>query len=249
MRHVVLALLTLSMVLIVGQAMALDQPTVTSPREGATLGPNYDVVGKMPSKAFVVVMTDIVNCDTNETIGSVPGIRHWTDADGSFHFRVAAPRISFGEKEMSISYRVRVFEANPNENGQEVALNTECANQTIAEVTSSMASSEQGREITVTSPSEGDALGPNYDISGRASGRVLLVVLTDVVNAQTSDVIRTVPGIRHYANADGSFHFRVASPRVSIGEKQMGVSYRIRVFEASRGENGPETTINATMAQ
>lgn len=110
------------LLLVVSQAMAQSQPTITSPEEGATLGPNYDVIGSMPSRALVVVMTDVLDCDTNEVIGSVPGIRHWTRDDGSFHFRVASPRISIGEKEQKVKFRVRVFQATPEGNGPEAVI-------------------------------------------------------------------------------------------------------------------------------
>lgn len=106
---------TLLAVLLIGLTatlvFALEQPSVTMPQTGALLGPNYDVLGNMPYKAFLIVMTDAVNADTGEVLRSVPGIRHWTNSDGSFHFRVASPRVSIGEKQTNLIYRVRVFEA------------------------------------------------------------------------------------------------------------------------------------------
>jgi len=78
-------------------AFALDTPTINTPRNGDALGPNYDITGSMPSRAFLVVMTDVVRADTGEMLRSVPGIRHWTNNDGSFHFRCASPRVSIGE--------------------------------------------------------------------------------------------------------------------------------------------------------
>jgi hypothetical protein len=94
-------------------ALALEAPTVNIPVAGAALGPNYDVMGSMPYRAFLVVMTDAVNAGTGEVLRSVPGIRHWTADDGTFHFRVASPRVSIGEKDTNLIYRVRVFEATP----------------------------------------------------------------------------------------------------------------------------------------
>ena len=55
-------------------------------------------------------------------------------------------------------------------------------------------------------------------------------------------------GIRHWTATDGTFHFRVASPRVSVGEKDTKLQYKVRVFEATPNGNGPETTVMCEMA-
>ena len=123
MSRVMLVLVLLGVLAAVTQALALDNPVVTIPKEGAALGPNYDVVGTMPSKAFMIVMTDVVRTDTNEVLRSVPGIRHWTADDGSFHFRAASPRVSIGEKDMPLLYRVRVFTMANGEQGPETVVN------------------------------------------------------------------------------------------------------------------------------
>lgn len=105
---VVLAL----MVLVMGSAYALEKPTIETPKDGDTLGPSYDIIGSMPYKAFLIVVTDCVRTDTGEVLRSVPGIRHWTNADGTFHFRCASPRVSVGDQGMPLVYRVRAWEAN-----------------------------------------------------------------------------------------------------------------------------------------
>lgn len=240
------------LLLVVSQAMAQSQPTITSPEEGATLGPNYDVIGSMPSRALVVVMTDVLDCDTNEVIGSVPGIRHWTRDDGSFHFRVASPRISIGEKDTDVSYRVRVFEVSPGQQGPEQVVSAQCVSPTLAQAMSIVPVSmteNGGAKPTITAPQEGAELGPNYEVIGSMPERAFVVVMTDVVDTETGEVVRTVPGIRHWTRADGSFHFRVASPRVAIGDQERELSYRVRVFEAGPQDRGPETIVNASMAQ
>lgn len=95
----------------VGVALAMDQPTVTRPAAGDALGPNYDIIGSVPSKAVIVVITDCVRTDTNEVVGSVPGIRHWTNASGGFAFRCASPRVFLGDN-IPLVYRVRCFEVD-----------------------------------------------------------------------------------------------------------------------------------------
>lgn len=104
-------------------ALAQEKPTITSPLQGAALGPNYDVVGSMPAKAFVIVITDVVNTQTGEVLRSVPGIRHWTNQDGTFRFRVASPRVSIGDRDSQLQYRVRVFEGSQSGYGPEAVVN------------------------------------------------------------------------------------------------------------------------------
>jgi len=122
MRVKLLVLLALAIVLVATQAVAMEKPTVTTPQEGAALGPNYDIEGSMPSKAFLVLVTDVMLAD-GTVLRTVPGIRHWTAQDGTFHFRAASPRVSIGEKDTVVGYRIRIFEANAQETGPETAIN------------------------------------------------------------------------------------------------------------------------------
>ena len=123
MRKTLLVLLSLVVLGAASQALALDAPQVTAPQEGAVIGPNFDVTGSMPSRAFIVVITDVISTDTNQVLGSVPGIRHWTEADGRFHFRAASPRVSVGVKDTPLAYRIRVFAATKDETGPETVIN------------------------------------------------------------------------------------------------------------------------------
>jgi hypothetical protein len=119
-------LAALCLLWVVSQAWAMDAPRVTTPTQGAALGPNYDVLGSMPHKAFLIVLTDVVT-QKGVLLRTVPGIRHWTAADGTFHFRVASPRVSIGEKETKVQYRVRVFESSQQGKGPETVINCEMA--------------------------------------------------------------------------------------------------------------------------
>ena len=120
MRNVLLV--SLAVLLVAGAALAQAGLVVKTPVEGAKLGPNYDVIGTAGHKAFLVVLTDVINADTGETLRTVPGIRHWTEANGNFHFRVASPRVSIGERDTPLKYRVRVFESSANGNGPETVI-------------------------------------------------------------------------------------------------------------------------------
>lgn len=121
----------------------------------------------------------------------------------------------------------------------------------VATLVLCLAAMTQAAELpTVNEPVAGAALGPNYEILGSLSYRALVVVLTDAVLAETGELLATVPGIRHYTNEDGTFHFRCASPRVARGYRGTELRYRIRVFTMdAEGNKGPERVINCTSAE
>jgi len=124
MSRMSVVVLLVSLLLSAGAALAMDKPTIQVPSAGDSLGPNYDISGSMPYRAFLVVMTDCIRTDTGEVLGSVPGIRHWTNNDGRFQFRCASPRVSFGEAGAPLEYRVRCFETKANgDNGPEAVVN------------------------------------------------------------------------------------------------------------------------------
>jgi hypothetical protein len=122
MKRVLLTLAVLTLLCLATQAFAMDAPKVTTPVEGAVLGPNYDILGSMPYRAFLVLVTDCITAD-GEVLRTVPGIRHWTNDDGTFHFRAASPRVSIGEKQTVVSYRIRIFEMKGDQKGPETVIN------------------------------------------------------------------------------------------------------------------------------
>lgn len=123
MSRFFLVVVLVSLLLSAGAALALEMPTIQTPTPGSSLGPNYDIAGSMPHRAFLIVITDCVRTDTGEVLGSVPGIRHWTNNDGSFRFRCASPRVAYGDTAVVLEYRVRCFEATASEgNGPEAVV-------------------------------------------------------------------------------------------------------------------------------
>ncbi|MCD6351830.1 MAG: hypothetical protein J7M26_06910 [Armatimonadetes bacterium] len=82
----------------------LSQPVVTSPKNGERVGTSIDVVGRAQPGCLVVIWTEVRKQQDNSLVSSVPGIRHKPEPDGSFHFRVAAPRIFLGEDTPLVYY-------------------------------------------------------------------------------------------------------------------------------------------------
>ena len=89
-------------------------PTVTTPTNGAKIGPNVDVAGSTVGKQFVIVITDVYLKGNNTPLKSVPGIRHWTNDDGTFTFGIATPRVPWYPK-VDLTYKIRLFTQRPGE--------------------------------------------------------------------------------------------------------------------------------------
>jgi hypothetical protein len=103
----------------------------------------------------------------------------------------------------------------------------------------------------VTTPVNGDKLGPNTDITGQAAEKQFLIIYTDVFGRDGDEEvwIGKVPGIRHWTKEDGSFEFRISTPR-PLTTYQTLLIYRIHVFAQRPGEDpGPETVVTCTAAQ
>ena len=98
--------------------------------------------------------------------------------------------------------------------------------------------------VTITSPQDGDIAGPATEIIGHTDPEALVVIWTVIYNKDTGEKLRNVPGIRHKAKANGDFHFRIATPRVAFGEREMPVRYEIHAQVVTPNFKGPETIIN-----
>jgi hypothetical protein len=91
-------------------AFAANAPEVSSPKNGDRIGSNVFVTCKTDGKQFVIVITDVYV--KGNLTGSVPGIRHWTEDDGTLTVRIATPRV-FNAPKSDTSYKIRVFSQRP----------------------------------------------------------------------------------------------------------------------------------------
>ena len=95
-------------------AFAAPGPTVNSPANGDKIGPNVVITGSTEGKQFVIVITDVYLKGNNTPLKSVPGIRHWTNDDGTFTFGIATPRVPWYPK-VDLTYKIRLFTQRPGE--------------------------------------------------------------------------------------------------------------------------------------
>ncbi len=97
--------------------------TITSPQEGDIAGPATEVIGHTDPEALVVIWTIVYRTDTNEVVRNVPGIRHKAKENGDFHFRIATPRVAFGDKDTRVRYEIHAQVVTPNSKGPETIVN------------------------------------------------------------------------------------------------------------------------------
>jgi len=66
----------------------------------------------------------------------------------------------------------------------------------------------------VTSPTEGETMGPDATVRGQTVPGALVIIVTRVHKRDTGELIKTVPGIRHNVGGNGAFEYRIAIPVV-----------------------------------
>lgn len=115
MYRIVTTLLVVTLLVLAVAASA--SVTVGSPTDGQTVGPNTPIFGQCSQRAFVVIISDVMAADGTK-IGSVPGIRHWTNDDNSIGVRIATPRVVFGDKGEPVTYLIHVRAYTTPENAQ-----------------------------------------------------------------------------------------------------------------------------------
>ncbi len=95
----------------------------------------------------------------------------------------------------------------------------------------------------ITSPQDGQIAGPNIEIIGKTDPDALVIIWTVAYRADSNEEIKSVPGIRHRAEASGDFHFRIATPRIFIGP-DVRIRYEIHARIEAPGYQGLETILN-----
>ncbi len=94
----------------------------------------------------------------------------------------------------------------------------------------------------VYAPREGQKVGTRTEVSIKTTPGVLQVIWSEVRRADTGELLKKVPGIRHLPNADGTYQGSIATPRISFGV-DVPIRYEIH-FRNGPNEGAPETVIN-----
>jgi len=93
-------------ILLLAVSVASAEVTLNSPTAGQVVGPSTPIAGMCSQRAFVVVITE-VTLDSGESLGFVPGIRHWTNDDNSIAVRISTPRL-FTQPGEKLTYTIHV---------------------------------------------------------------------------------------------------------------------------------------------
>jgi len=94
----------------------------------------------------------------------------------------------------------------------------------------------------VLAPQNGARVGTRTEVSIRTTPGVEQVIWTVVFNADSGEVLDTVPGIRHLPNADGTYRGAIATPRISVGDTRVPLRYEIH-FRNGPDPGDPETVV------
>ena len=93
-------------ILLLAVSVASADVTLNSPTAGQIVGPSTAITGMCSQRAFVIVTTEVV-LENGESLGFVPGIRHWTNDDNSIAVRISTPRI-YGQPNEKLTYTIHV---------------------------------------------------------------------------------------------------------------------------------------------
>jgi hypothetical protein len=93
-------------ILLLALSAASADVTLNSPTAGQVVGPSTAVTGMCSQRAFVIVITE-VTFENGESLGFVPGIRHWTNDDNSIAVRISTPRI-YDQPNEKLTYTIHV---------------------------------------------------------------------------------------------------------------------------------------------
>jgi hypothetical protein len=98
--------------------------------------------------------------------------------------------------------------------------------------------------VVITKPKPDEIVGPSIVVEGRTTPNALVVIYTICYPQTTDQKPQMVAGIRHRAQANGEFSFRIATPRVSFGDI-VPVRYELHAYVLREDRSqGPETILN-----
>lgn len=212
--------------------------TINQPQADDTIGRFIDVAGKASPQGTVAVSFEVLKMGQQKAVYEAPPTIVATDESGAFKLRLALPPVK-DRADLLCTVTAREAESETAESAQ---------------VTVALAATEAGGKALdpaiplVTRPAEGSAVGPGTDVEGRAKPGQVVIIWAKCFDAETGEQLGDVPGIRHLPKEDGSFRFRIATPRAILREKARA-RYEIRVFSATPDYQSPTIYIHVTAAE
>ena len=96
--------------------------------------------------------------------------------------------------------------------------------------------------LAITSPTEGQRVPPRIEVYGTAPGGTMIVVNTEARAQDDGHLLKTVPGLRHSVNADGTWHVAVAAP-VLPSNVAKPLYYVVRAYYTTPGFTSPAVSV------
>lgn len=96
--------------------------------------------------------------------------------------------------------------------------------------------------LAITSPVEGQRVPPRIEVYGTAPGGTMIVVNTEARAQDDGHLLKTVPGLRHSVNPNGSWHVAVAAPVLPANVSEP-LYYVVKAYYATPGFKSPEVSV------
>jgi len=98
------------------------------------------------------------------------------------------------------------------------------------------------RPLAITSPTEGQMVGPRIEVYGTAPGGAMIVVNTEARARDDNSLLKLVPGLRHKIPADGNWHVAVAAPVLPANVAEP-LYYVVKAYYETPGYRSDEVSV------
>lgn len=98
------------------------------------------------------------------------------------------------------------------------------------------------RSLSITSPTQGQRVGPRIEVYGTAPGGSMIVVNTEARKQADHSLLRTVPGLRHAVPPDGNWHVAVAAPVLPANVSEP-LYYVVKAYYETPGYRSSEVSV------
>lgn len=99
-----------------------------------------------------------------------------------------------------------------------------------------------GGALAITSPTQGQLVGPRIEVYGTAPGGSMIIVNTEARKRSDNSLLKTVPGLRHAVPADGNWHVAVAAPVLPANVSEP-LYYVVKAYYETPGYRSPEVSV------
>ncbi|MCD6359761.1 MAG: copper amine oxidase N-terminal domain-containing protein [Armatimonadetes bacterium] len=104
------------------------------------------------------------------------------------------------------------------------------------------------QQLAITSPVEGQIVGPRIEVYGTAPAGSMIVVNTEARARANGSLLKVVPGLRHSVGDDGTWHVAVAAPVLPANVAEP-LYYVVKAYYQTPGYRSPEVSVKVYREQ